>query len=135
MISTRLDKVWTSQPSNEDSFSLSLSLSHTHIHTYTYTHTQIHTHIHTYMHTHTHIHTHTHKYTHTRIHIYISHENRNLKMSLSSSHSNSADFPDSLFIRPYHPSLPTSSPNYILRLLRADVNKFLLVGQQWLVHV
>ena len=34
-----------------------------------------------------------------------------------------------------HQSLPADVPNYILWVHRADVNKFLLVGQQWPVDV
>ena len=38
-------------------------------------------------------------------------------------------------IRPYHPLLPAGLPNYILCPHRAEVNKFLLVGQPLQVHI
>ena len=41
----------------------------------------------------------------------------------------------SLTVSPYHPSSPTVLPCYILCLYRADVNRFMLVGQQWNLHV
>ena len=41
----------------------------------------------------------------------------------------------SLYILPYHPPHPAGFPNYILCLHWADVNKFLLFGQNWYVHV
>ena len=41
----------------------------------------------------------------------------------------------SLSIHPYYSSLPVGFPNYILCPYRADVNKFLLTGQHWLIHV
>ena len=41
----------------------------------------------------------------------------------------------SLSICSYHPSLPTGPSNYIQYPHRADVNKFLLDGQHWIVHV
>ena len=47
------------------------------------------------------------------------------------------DFPDSLSlsIHPNHPLLPAVFPYYILCPHRADTDKFLLVGQNWHVHV
>ena len=41
----------------------------------------------------------------------------------------------SLHIHHSHLLLPAGLPNYILCLHRTDVNKFLLVGQHWHVHV
>ena len=41
---------------------------------------------------------------------------------------------DTLSIHPYYPSLPAGLPNYTLCPHRANVNKFLLVGQHWHVH-
>ena len=38
-------------------------------------------------------------------------------------------------LTPSHPSSPEILPNYFLCLYKADVNKFLLVGQRWYVHV
>ena len=52
----------------------------------------------------------------------------------SSVRSASIDFL-SLSIRTYYPSFLAGFPNYILGLHRADVDKFLLVGQCWHVHV
>ena len=52
-----------------------------------------------------------------------------------SSRADSADFPDSLSIRFYHPSLSAGLPNYTQCPQRADVNNFLLVSQHWQVHV
>ena len=49
---------------------------------------------------------------------------RNTMMSLS-SYNASTDFPDSLSIRSYHPSLPTGLPKYILCIRRAVVGKLL----------
>ena len=40
-----------------------------------------------------------------------------------------------LSIRPYHPSLLVGLPNYILCPHRAVVDKFLLNGQHWYIHV
>ena len=53
--------------------------------------------------------------------------------SLSSSRSNSIDFPASQ--SPYHPLIPAGFLNYILCQHKPDVNKFLLVGQYWHVYV
>ena len=47
--------------------------------------------------------------------------------SLSSNQAASTDFPD--FLSPFVPS--AGFPNYILCLQRANVDKFLLVGQHW----
>ena len=41
----------------------------------------------------------------------------------------------SLSIRPYCPSLPAGLSNYSLYPHRTDINKFLLMGQYWHVHV
>ena len=43
--------------------------------------------------------------------------------------------PDSLTISPHHPSQQVGLLGWISCLHRADVNKFLPVGQHWCVHV
>ena len=61
--------------------------------------------------------------------------NNNNKVVLTSWFSLTLSLSLSLFLRPYHPSSPAVLLNYILCPQRADVDKFLLVGQHWHVHV
>ena len=44
-------------------------------------------------------------------------------------------FPDSQFIRLYHPSHPAGLPEYVLYSHRTVEGKFLLVDQHWHVHL
>ena len=60
---------------------------------------------------------------------------KSLYISLSSGWAASADFPYSLTIHRYHPSLPAGLPDYILYPYRTTVGRFLLVSQHWHVHV
>ena len=77
-------------------------------------------------------HTHTHISLSLYIYIYIYHHHHQVALLVWISLTLSLSF--SLSIRPYHPSLLGGLPNYIC-VHTADVNKFLLIDQYWLVHV